>query len=194
MANKEKQQLMETAPYQRKKHLIKKNFQIRFIIKFCLIVLAGVILSTALLFFFSQETLTSSFDDSRLVIRKTGTAILPAVIYTNLITLGVVSVIMIFVTLYISHKIAGPMFRFEKEIQSIAQGDLSKVISLRKEDQVKEMADSLNQMTRSLNHKIADIRLEITNLEAIIREQPVPDSISAGIQALKQKIETNFTL
>jgi methyl-accepting chemotaxis protein len=101
---------------------------------------------------------------------------------------------MIFVTLYISHKIAGPMFRFEKEIQSIAQGDLSKVISLRKEDQVKEMADSLNQMTRSLNHKIADIRLEITNLEAIIREQPVPDPISAGIQALKQKIETNFTL
>lgn len=194
MNNKEKHPLMETAPYQRKKYLIKKDFQIQFIIKFCLIVLAGVILSTALLFFFSQGTLTSSFDHSRLVIRKTGIAILPAVIYTNLITLGVVSVIMIFVTLYISHKIAGPMFRFEKEIQIIAQGDLSSVIALRKKDQVKEMADSLNQMTRSLNRKISDIRLEIINLESIIQEHPVPNPVSAGIQALKQKIETSFKL
>ena len=185
---------METAPYQRKKHLIKKDFQIRFIIKFCLIVLAGVILSTALLFFFSQGTLTSSFDDSRLVIRKTGIAILPAVIYTNLITLGVVSLIMIFVTLYISHKIAGPMFRFEKEIQIIAQGDLSNMIVLRKKDQVKEMADSLDQMRKSLHQKISEIHGEVTNLESIIQHHPVPDQVLEKIQALKQTIETNFKL
>lgn len=185
---------MGTATYQRKKHLIKKDFQIRFIIKFCLIVLAGVILSTALLFFFSQGTLTSSFDDSRLVIRKTGIAILPAVIYTNLITLGVVSLIVIFVTLYISHKIAGPMFRFEKEIQIIAQGNLSSMIVLRKKDQVKEMADSLNQMTKSLNKKISEIHREVNNLESIIHHHPVPDQVLGGLQALKQKIETNFKL
>ena len=69
---------------QRKTHLIKKEFQYKFILKFCLIILAGVIVSTSLLFAFSQDTLTSSFNQSRLVIRSTGYAILPAVVYTNL--------------------------------------------------------------------------------------------------------------
>lgn len=185
---------MEHPSYQRKTHLIKKEFQIKFIVKFCLIVLAGVILSTALLFFFSQDTLTSSFDHSKLVIRKTGSAILPAVIYTNLITLGVVSIITIFVTLYISHKIAGPMFRFEKEIQTIAQGDLCKKIVLRKQDQVKEMADSLNQMVKSLHDKVNEIYLEIDILQQSTKEQHVPDQIVDGIKSLKQKIEKNFIL
>ncbi len=185
---------MEHPSYQRKTHLIKKEFQIKFIVKFCMIVLSGVILSTALLFFFSQDTLTSSFDHSKLVIRKTGSAILPAVIYTNLITLGVVSIITIFVTLYISHKIAGPMFRFEKEIKTIAQGDLCKKIVLRKQDQVKEMADSLNQMVNSLHDKVFEIYLEIEILQQSAKEQPVPDQIADGIKTLKQKIEKNFIL
>ncbi|MBA4369150.1 MAG: hypothetical protein C0403_16095 [Desulfobacterium sp.] len=185
---------MEHPSYQRKTHLIKKDFQIKFIVKFCLIVLAGVILSTALLFFFSQDTLTSSFDHSKLVIRKTGSAILPAVIYTNLITLGVVCIITILVTLYISHKIAGPIFRFEKEIKAIAQGDLCKKIVLRKQDQVKEMADSINQMVNSLHDKVNEIYLEIDILEQTAKEEQVPDQIADRIKTLKQKIEKNFIL
>lgn len=185
---------MEQAPFKRKKHLVKKNFQIRFIVKFCLIVFTGVLVSTALLFLFSQDSLTSSFDHSRLVIRKTGFAILPAVIYTNLIMLGVVSVITIFVTLYISHKIAGPMFRFEKEIQKIARGDLTNRIALRKKDQVREMADCLNQMTSSLNTKVSEIRTELNGLEEAMHGSPVPDPVRNRVQSLRQKMETNFKL
>lgn len=185
---------MEQTPFKRRKHLVKKDFQIRFIVKFCLIVFAGVLISTALLFIFSQDSLTSSFDHSRLVIRKTGFAILPAVIYTNLIMLGIVSVITIFVTLYISHKIAGPMFRFEKEIQKIAQGDLTNRITLRKKDQVREMADCLNQMTDSLNSRISEIRMELSSLEAAAHGFPVPDTVQQRLQALRQKMESNFKL
>ncbi|RPJ82801.1 MAG: HAMP domain-containing protein [Deltaproteobacteria bacterium] len=185
---------MEHPSYQRKTHLIKKDFQIKFIVKFCLIVLAGVILSTTLLFLFSQDTLTSSFDHSKLVIRKTGSAILPAVVYTNLITLGVVCFITIFVTLYISHKIAGPMFRFEKEIKIIGQGDLCNKIVLRKQDQVKEMADSLNQMAQSLHDKVYEIYHEIDIIEQTATEQNNPDQIVDRIKTLKQKIEKNFIL
>ncbi len=185
---------MEHPSYQRKTHLIKKDFQIKFIVKFCLIVLAGVILSTALLFLFSQDTLTSSFDDSKLVIRKTGSAILPAVVYTNLITLGVVCIVTIFVTLYISHKIAGPMFRFEKEIKTIGQGNLCKKIVLRKQDQVKEMADSLNHMVHSLHDKVYEIYHEIDILEQTATEQKNPDQMIDRIKTLKQKVKKNFIL
>jgi len=40
-------------PHRRRQYFIKRDFQFRFILKFCLIVLAGVIISTGLLFLFS---------------------------------------------------------------------------------------------------------------------------------------------
>jgi len=181
-------------PRKRKTRLIKKGFQIQFVIKFCLIILTGVIISTALLIFFSQGTLTSSFQNSRLVIQETGAAILPAVLYTNLITLGLISAITVFVTLFISHKIAGPIYRVEKEMKNIAFGNLSNKISLRKNDQIKEMAESLNQMAESLHEKMVEIRNEVDHLQTSAVHQNAPKTVIDEIQRLKQKIKNNFQL
>lgn len=63
--------------YKRRQYFIKKEFQVKFILKFCLLIVFGAIISTGLLFLFSQDTLTSSFQQSRLVIKSTGLAILP---------------------------------------------------------------------------------------------------------------------
>jgi len=184
----------EKSTHKRKIRLIKKDFQIQFIIKFCLIILAGVIISTALLIFLSQGTLTSSFQNSRLVIQKTGLAIIPAVLYTNLITLCLISAITVFVTLFISHKIAGPIYRFEKEMKNIALGNLSKKISLRKNDQIKEMAESLNLMAGSLHEKVVEISNEVDHLQTSALHQKAPKTVTDEIQRLKQKIRTNFQL
>ena len=113
-------------PYTRSHYFIKKDFQTKFILKFCLLLLAGVIVSTGLLFLFSQDSLTSSFQNSRLVIKNTALAILPTVVYTGLITLALLAIATIIVTLFISHRIAGPMFRFEKELKEIGEGNLTK--------------------------------------------------------------------
>src|SRR6056297_3494848 len=127
----------EDKPFvRRKNYFIKKEFQTLFVLKFCLLVLLGVIVSTGLLFLFSQDTLTSSFEGSRLQIRSTGSAILPSVILTNLITLAVIALSSVGVTLFVSHRIAGPLYRFEKELKDIGKGDLTKKISLRKKDQM----------------------------------------------------------
>jgi len=179
-------------PYKRKHYFIKKEFQFKFILKFCLLILAGVIISTSLLFLFSQGTLTSSFHQSRLVIKNTAVAILPAVIYTNLITLGLISLAAIVVTLFVSHKIAGPLFRFEKDIKEIGQGDLTKKIGLRKKDQITDMADSLNKMTASLNEKVLDIRTGVEHLVKSAAKQNAPQGLIEELNRLNQKIKSNF--
>ncbi len=179
-------------PYKRRYHFIKKEFQFKFILKFCLIILAGVLISTGLLFLFSQGTLTSSFHQSRLVIKSTAAAILPAVIYTNLITLGLISLAVIAVTLFVSHKIAGPLFRFEKEIKEIGQGDLTKKIGLRKEDQITDMADSLNKMTASLHEKVLDIRTGVEHLIESASKQNASQGLIEELNRLNQKIKNNF--
>ena len=180
--------------YQRKNYFIKKEFQFKFILKFCLIMLAGITLSTCFVFIFSQDTLTSSFNDSRLVIENTGQAILPTILITNLITLAIITLAAIAVTLFISHKIAGPMFRFEKDIQSIATGDLGIKINLRQKDQFTTIATCLNEMTLNLNSKIQTITSEINDILDSKKEIKNVDDYSKRVLELKNRINELFTL
>lgn len=180
--------------YKRKNYFIKRDFQSKFILKFCLIILIGTILSTGLLFLFSQGTLTSSFQQSRLVIKNTSLAILPAVIYINLITLGLITLATIVVTLFVSHKIAGPLFRFEKELKEIEKGDLTKSIKLREKDQTTNLADSLNKMTAGLHEKVLEIRTGVENLIESASKQNAPQELIEDLNHLHQKIGMNFKI
>lgn len=178
--------------YKRRIFFIKKEFQIRFILKFCILLLVGIAISTGLLFLFSQDTLTSSFHESRLVIKSTGHAILPSVIYTNLITLGLVTLATIVVTLFVSHKIAGPMFRFEKELKQVAEGDLTKRVVLRKKDQITDMAESLNDMISSLHEKLLDIQTDVERIRQSASKQNAPKELIEELNKLHQNIANNF--
>lgn len=178
----------------RRQVYIDKRFQFRFIVKFCLILLAGVIVSTGLLFLFSQGTLTSSFINSRLVIQPTGNAMLPAIIYTNLISLGLILVTTVVVTLYISHKIAGPIFRLEKEIARIGAGDLTIRVALRSKDQMQAFAEGVNTMTGELNRKLADIHLQADELSRQASQTADASDLKQRAEALKNYIQEHFTL
>ena len=180
--------------YKRKKYFIKKGYQFRFILRFCVLILLGAIISTGLLLLFSKASLTSTFNQSRLVIENTARAIFPAVLLTNLITLGLISLATILVLLFLSHKLAGPLFRFEKEIKEIATGDLSKQISLRKNDQIKEMAESLNLMTTSLRRKLLVIQKEIAELSSPNSGYTLSDDVTERLKQINNRIEAEFKL
>ena len=182
------------SPHRRKYYFIKRDFQLKFIIKFCLVVLIGVAIATGLLLLFSQDTLTSSFNQSRLEIKSTALAIFPTVLYTNLITLGLITLATIAVMLFISHKLAGPLFRFEKEIEVIGEGDLTRAIKLRKEDQIIEMADSLNRMSTQLREKLLGIQADLTHIIESASKRNRSDKLIDDLKDLHHKIETSFKI
>ena len=64
-------------------------------------------------------------------------------------------VIVIFIGgIIISHRIAGPMYRFEKSAQAISKGDLSVNFYVRKSDEMKHTAVTLEEMVESLRGDI----------------------------------------
>ena len=178
----------------RKQYFIDKRFQLKFVLKFCLILLLGVVISTSLLLFFSQDTLTSSFDHSKLRITNTAVAILPSVIFTNLITLALITMATIFVTVVVSHRIAGPLFRFEKEMKTIGQGDLTKKVVLRSHDQVSAVADAMNHMVSALHGKVVVIQKEAKSIRHSLAERKTPGDIIQAIDNLQDRIEGSFRL
>jgi methyl-accepting chemotaxis protein len=182
----------DNRPYKRRHYFVKKEFQFRFILKFCILILIGAIISTGLLFLFCHGTLTTSFRHSQLAIKDTGFAILPAVVYTNLITLGLVTIATILSLRFLSHKIAGPLFRFEQELKNISKGDLTKKITLRSSDQVTAIADNLNDMIASLHRKVLGIQNQVEFLRRSASEQNAPKDLIDHLNRLQKEIETNF--
>ena len=178
----------------RRTYLVERRFQIGFILKFCLLVLAGVLVSTALVILFTKGTLTSTFENSRLSIKSTASVILPVILYTNLITLGLVSLATIIVTLFVSHRIAGPLYRLEKELHAIGQGELNRKISLRKKDQVTALARSLNEATDRLRGKLVEVKRQLEELYRIGNEKDLPKDVLARIDQLRSYMDGNFNL
>jgi methyl-accepting chemotaxis protein len=111
-----------------------------------------------------------------------------------LITLALITLATIVVTLLISHKIAGPLFRFQKELKQIGEGNLTQIISLRDKDQITAIADSLNQMRANLHDKILTIKEELDKIIELASIKDVPPDFIKQLKHLDQKIGSDFKI
>ena len=145
-------------PYRRRNYYINKKFQSRFIIRFCLLVILACVLFGGLIYFLSLKSTTTSFENSRLIIKSTADYLLPLITLTSIATIIIVGVFMIMVTLFISHKIAGPAYHLEKAVEAVGNGNLSLEVRLRSGDQLRPIADELNDMIKKLNQHVLKIK------------------------------------
>ena len=134
----------------RKNYFIKKKFQRNFIIKFCALVIIEAIIFGAIVYMMSKATVTTTFEDSRLVIKSTADFILPTILLGSAAVIVFTGLITVIITLFTSHRIAGPLYSMEKDIEEVASGNLKKKFDLRQEDEIKELAASLDKMTQTL--------------------------------------------
>lgn len=62
--------------------------------------------------------------------------------------------IIAFISLFVSHKIAGPVYRLEESMKQIASGDLNFKVHLRQGDELGDLKDAFNKMTESLSKMV----------------------------------------
>lgn len=153
-----------TLPYRRRIVYIDKPFQRRFIIKFCLIAVAAMLLASLILYFLSKDTTTATYRYHHLSLNETAQAILPAMVFTNIIVLVGLIAATILVTLYVSHKIGGPLYRVGSILEEIGQGNLNLQIEFRERDQLKDLVPQINDMTQNLNKMVRRIQDEVSDL------------------------------
>ncbi|MFC1708737.1 HAMP domain-containing protein [Candidatus Omnitrophota bacterium] len=149
---------MTEAINKRKDYFIKKKFQGKFMFKFCMLVVLGAVITGAFLYLLSADTVTTAFIDSRLSIIRTSDYILPILISSSLISVVLVSIATVFVIMFLSHRIAGPLYKMEKSVKEIGEGNLNLKINLRSTDEITEMADRLNEMTRNIRERLTEIK------------------------------------
>lgn len=132
----------------RKRYVIKPGFQLRYtgIILFTVLAVALIcvastyyssitLLGEKLAYVYPQGRLIATLQEINLIIVLRVLLLVPLVILAGII---------------LSHKIAGPAFRIERSLREIGKGNFDIRVELRKYDELKGIADAINEMVENL--------------------------------------------
>ena len=177
----------------RRNYFIKKEFQTKFILKFCILVMLTALISAFLIYRFSGQSVTTVFENSRIKIVPSTHFIMPGLILSSLISVVLIGTATIVVVLFISHRIAGPLYKFESLLERMASGDISFDVHLRRKDEVKKLAEAFSKAVRGINDLLCDVKKESTHLNLAIKELKVlseelptlPDDSKKAIEKLE---------
>jgi len=169
----------------RKNYLIKKKFQLPLLFRFVLLIVLASLLVVGLFMLISSNTLTTGYSKSMLRIENTPRFFFPTLVLVALISAMVIAIIGTAIFISLSHRIAGPLHRFEKVLQNMEKGDLTSRINLRKNDQLMEFKTALNLLTESLGRKIVSIKKSTLEMDELLSKND--DSELAA--KLKSKLE-----
>ena len=65
-------------------------------------------------------------------------------------------IMVLIVSAVVSHRMAGPVFKFEKSCATVGEGDLTHRVYLRKGDQLTDLQDQFNNMTGAVNEVVKE--------------------------------------
>jgi len=130
----------------RKRYLLKKGFQLRFTL-----VIIGAMILIALVTGFSiysavTQTLVTQFHGENLALIK------HAITYKLLMRSILLIIAIAIISIFISHRIAGPVYKFEQTLRALAQEKEVQEIRLRKHDEFYDLAMAINNLSKLMKH------------------------------------------
>lgn len=191
----------------RKNFFIKKNLQGKLILGYFLFVIGGCLFFILLLGMLSADSLTINYTNHDLQMGKTPLVLVKEVITAHWIFLVTVGTILVIAAMFLTHRIAGPFYRFERTIDAMSSGILNEAIHLRKKDEGKDLANKINSFNTILSSKLRTIDQQSRAIEALYRQyheladaQGNSDDVESILQSIKkhndiiQEIGNSFTL
>ena len=178
---------MKLKKNRRKRYLIDKEFQLFFISDFLKIIISFILLMGLFLvvFYYIKYQFGESIFNNYLLIVKKGETIKVTNMFKIVAPVILVSslIVVIFIVIYgifYSHRIAGPIYRLKKTIESICNRNLNFTVRLRKKDKFQEIAEYLNNLITFLNQNVLilkegsnNIRKKVIEAKKILSKSPI---------------------
>jgi methyl-accepting chemotaxis protein len=144
--------------WRRRNYFIKKELQGKYIFSFFILVITGSILFTLIFSLLSFDTLTIVYKNYNLQIGKTPLILLKEILGAHWIFIFTAGLAVVIISMFLTHRFAGPMYRFEKSLEEMIRGNFNFEIRLRKKDESKELARMMNQLMSMLSSKLKEMR------------------------------------
>ena len=180
--------------WRRRNFFIKKELQGRYIFSFFILVIIGSFFFTTIFSILSANTLTIAYKDYNLQIGKTPVILLKEILSANWMFIVPGGILVVITSMFLTHRFAGPIFRFEKTLEEMILGNFSIQIRLRKKDEARELADMMNRFNDVISSRLREMRKlneSVGEHLAAISETAVA---AGGTPELDKAIEANERL
>lgn len=172
--------------FRRRNYFIKKKFQLDFSVKFLVIIVIEAVLAIGLFLYLSKGTLTTGYSGSELKIARTYDFFLPTLLFSNLVIVGITGIIGIVALIFLSHRLAGPLYRFENVLAELGKGNLTQRFKLREKDEFVELQNSINALAIALDINVGDIKSGISEISKLASEM---QTAAASNPSVKKDME-----
>lgn len=135
-----------------------REIQVRYQLRWIVIVAVSIILAS-LAFGYSlrhalDQDLGSNFKQIYASLKNLQKVLMPMITLSVLIYLIIGSAVVAIVTVFISHGIAGPIFKMEMFADNLRRGELNFPMRLRRGDQLGQLAEALGDLQQSLTDRL----------------------------------------
>lgn len=182
--------------FHRTQYFVAKQFQLKYIGIILALMFLTAIICSYVVYYTSMmllgEKLANVYPQGRLM------EIINTVNIRMLLAVLLMAPIVAIIGVYLSHKIAGPIGRMEKFLDTMASGDFKARIALRKGDELTKLAAAMNRLQDSLGKMIISqksamdkVVKELENLKNLSRTRPHDTaSVIANISRLETEVRT----
>jgi len=177
--------LMEGKKYERKQYIVDKKFQYKFVLMLIFFIFLTVLTVSFTTFYVIWQNVIEEFFFVPEASKKLGDIYLRTS-ELLVLPLAVLAVIGAVAGIFISHRIAGPVYRIKKVSEEIAKGNLSINVKFRKGDELHDLADSMNSMISGVRTLVKEDRSAIDKIAA------VSEKLTADLKkqkGLKEEVE-----
>lgn len=170
---------MTNTTTQRRHFFIKKAFQTRFILSVLGLIILSSLGSALLIYWMTGGDLQAQSQSAHANLVTAWERLGLSILLGNAVAILIVGAVTVISVLHSSHKIAGPLYRFETLCRDIGEGKLDTVTQLRENDQLQELAQSFSVMVTGLTDR-RDQRIKII---AELQQQlsVLSNSIDSGV-------------
>jgi methyl-accepting chemotaxis protein len=151
----------------RRKYYIEKKFQTKYLLLTMLLLLTYT--SVFVIILFAPSILTLYFDNP-LAEKAEASRVLLLLHRKVWPAIGAVIILFGVLSIFVSHKIAGPLYRLKKSLSLITQGNLNVKIKLRKGDDLNDLAEHVNILVDELRTVVTALKADYDLLSDYILE------------------------
>ncbi len=145
--------------YTRKHYFIDRNFQGQHVFNSYILALMVIILFIGLFTFLTSDALTIVYAQNDLQLERTPLILLKKILLIAWILLIPGGIWITVRTILVSHRMAGPLFKLEKNLDEMCLGKIGDRIYLRQKDHCKALAEKINILNTIYAKKISNISL-----------------------------------
>jgi methyl-accepting chemotaxis protein len=170
----------------RKRYVIAARFQIKYILYILLFLYVGAAIAGYTVYFSTWTTLGEKlagvYPRGRLMfIFKQSNLIL-------MVRLLLVSPIFIVIGVILSHRVAGPIYRIGKYIETLMLGDYSRGLALRKNDEFKPLAVKMTELCKKLKDDDMERKKIAFEIQDVLKESKVSSEVVEKVKGMLGEI------